>query len=119
MFYRALHIISTSRYRLPVRRFIFDLFDIPLDPENVAALAEAARTLVMGTAKPPTAGRRRAISVLFAAPKAQAQGSDDEEDTGLATHRPGMKKGHAPPTVSLRPKSTIQGFGEVLQEESL
>ncbi|VDC00682.1 unnamed protein product [Peniophora sp. CBMAI 1063] len=119
MFYRALHIISTSRYRLPVRRFIFDLFDIQLDPDNVAGLADASRTLVMGPAKPPAAGRRRAMSVLFAAPKAQAQGSDDEEDTGLATHRPGAKKGHAPPTVSLRPKSTIQGFGEALPEESL
>ena len=119
MFYRALHIISTSRYRLPVRRFIFDLFDIPLDPETVTALTDSSRTLVMGPAKPPAAGRRRAMSVLFAAPKAQAQGSDDEEETGLATHRPGAKKTHAPPTVSLRPKSTIQGFGETLQEESV
>ncbi|KAI0036452.1 Rapamycin-insensitive companion of mTOR, N-term-domain-containing protein [Vararia minispora EC-137] len=111
MFYRALHIVSTSRYRLPVRRFIFDLFDIPLDQDSVQQLSECARTLAMGHVKVPTStGRRRAMSVLFAAPKAHPSGSDEEEDGALGTHRPNAKKANAPPVVSLEPKTTIKGF---------
>jgi rapamycin-insensitive companion of mTOR len=40
LFHRALHAMSTRRYRFPVRRYIIELFDIKLD-ENI--LAELAR----------------------------------------------------------------------------
>ena len=39
LFYRALHTISTQRYRLPVRRYIFELFDIHLDADVIRALS--------------------------------------------------------------------------------
>ncbi|KAF8517336.1 Rapamycin-insensitive companion of mTOR, N-term-domain-containing protein [Gautieria morchelliformis] len=45
LFYRALHTISTQRYRLPVRRYIFELFDIPLDAEVVRALSAYGHTV--------------------------------------------------------------------------
>ena len=47
MFYRALHMISTSRYRLPVRRYVFDLFDIDLDGDVLRQLEESAKTLAL------------------------------------------------------------------------
>ena len=45
MFYRALHTISTQKFRLPVRRYIFDLFSIELDADVVRQLAESAVAL--------------------------------------------------------------------------
>ncbi|KIO29376.1 hypothetical protein M407DRAFT_70503 [Tulasnella calospora MUT 4182] len=44
LFYRVLHIISTQRYRLPVRRYILDLFDIDLDPDIMNALYNLSNT---------------------------------------------------------------------------
>lgn len=38
LFYRALQTISKQRYRLPVRRYIFDLFDVQFDAETINAL---------------------------------------------------------------------------------
>lgn len=42
LFYRALHVVSTNHHRLPIRRFLFELFDIRLTPDVIAALREAA-----------------------------------------------------------------------------
>ncbi|KAG8949781.1 hypothetical protein FRC04_008321 [Tulasnella sp. 424] len=44
LFYRVLHILSTQRYRLPVRRYILDLFDIDLDPDVMNALYNLSAT---------------------------------------------------------------------------
>ena len=41
MFYRALHMISTSRCRPPARRYDFDLFDIDLDGDVLSQLDES------------------------------------------------------------------------------
>jgi rapamycin-insensitive companion of mTOR len=114
MFYRALHTISTSRYRLSARRFIFDLFDIALDQDTAQQLVDSARTLALGPAKPQiSAGRRRAMSVLFAAPKQHASGSDEEEEGTHVTNRAGTKRSNLPPELCLRPRDTIVGFGDV------
>jgi hypothetical protein len=55
MFYRALHMISTSRYRLPVRRYVFDLFDTDLDEDVLRHLTESEKTLALpvSEAAPP------------------------------------------------------------------
>ena len=45
MFYRALHTISTQKYRLPVRRYIIDLFNIELDADVVRQLSDCAISL--------------------------------------------------------------------------
>ncbi|QRV77606.1 STE16 protein [Ceratobasidium sp. AG-Ba] len=45
LFYRALHILGTQRFRLPVRRYVLDLFDIRLDPAVVAAMHEFGQSL--------------------------------------------------------------------------
>ena len=45
MFYRALHTISSQKYRLPVRRYIFDLFNVELDADVVKKLTDCAISL--------------------------------------------------------------------------
>ena len=45
MFFRALHTISTQKYRLPVRRYILDLFTVELDADVVRQLTESAVAL--------------------------------------------------------------------------
>lgn len=109
MFYRALHAISTSRYRLPVRRFIFDLFAIELDYDVVKQLAEYAKVLrapVSKEVKPNPNGR--VVSVLFSTSRAAASESDEEEEVSNS-HRPAKADA---PVMSLRPRSTVVGFGE-------
>ncbi len=103
-FYRALHTISTSRYRLPVRRYVFDLFDIDLDEDVLRQLGESAKTLVLPASEPaPSQPNGRVVSVLFAAPRAHGSESDEEDE-------PPPVPQHGPPVISLRPKSTIVGF---------
>ncbi|CUA72508.1 Protein ste16 [Schizosaccharomyces pombe 972h-] [Rhizoctonia solani] len=45
LFYRALHILGTQRFRLPVRRYVLDLFDIKLDPAVINLLHEFGKKL--------------------------------------------------------------------------
>ncbi|KAI0004603.1 Rapamycin-insensitive companion of mTOR, N-term-domain-containing protein [Russula compacta] len=104
MFYRALHMISTLRYRLPVRRYIFDLFDIDIDEDVLCQLGECATALALPASEavpPPPHGR--VVSVLFAAPRAHASGSDEEDEVPPVPQ-------HGAPVISLRPRSTIVGF---------
>lgn len=104
VFYRALHTISTSRYRQPVRRYVFDLFDIDLDEEVLRQLEESAKTLVLSASESaPSQPNGRVVSVLFAAPRAHGSESDEEDE-------PPPVPQHRPPVISLRPKSTIVGF---------
>ncbi len=105
MFYRALHMISTSRYRLPVRRYVFDLFDIDLDAEVLRQLDESAKALALPASEAaPPQQNSRVVSVLFAAPRAHAAESDEEDEVPPVPQ-------HAP-VISLRPRSTVVGFGD-------
>jgi len=104
VFYRALHMISTSRYRLPVRRYIFDLFDIDLDEDVLRELGESAKALALPASESaPPQPNGRVVSVLFATPRVHTSESDEE---GESPHLPQ----HGPPVISLRPRSTIVGF---------
>ena len=104
MFYRALHMMSTSRYRLPVRRYIFDLFDIDLNKDVLHQLDESAKGLALPASEAaPTQPNSRVVSVLFAAPRTHASGSDEEDEAPPVPQ-------HGAPVISLRPRSTIVGF---------
>ncbi|KAI0259840.1 Rapamycin-insensitive companion of mTOR, middle domain-containing protein [Gloeopeniophorella convolvens] len=104
MFYRALHMVSTSRYRQPVRRYIFDLFDIDIDEDVLRQLGDAAKTLALAPSRAAaTAPNGRVVSVLFAAPRAHASESDEEDEAPPVPQ-------HGAPIMSLRPRSTIIGF---------
>lgn len=43
--------LESYHYRLPARRFIFDLFNLPLTPENVGLIAEAEAKLRNSTGR--------------------------------------------------------------------
>jgi rapamycin-insensitive companion of mTOR len=85
-----------------VRRYVFDLFDIDLDGDVLRQLDESAKALALpvSEAAPPQQNSR--VSVLFAAPRAHAAESDEEDEA------PPLPQ-HAP-VISLRPKSTVVGF---------
>ena len=120
MFYRALYTISSQKYRLPVRRYIFDLFNIELDADVVKQLSDCAisqRIPLTGdgasavdpspiqekprdTIMPPVKPRQSVRPVVS---ESEDEGSDVEEKEVAA------KKRRAP-VMSLRPKSRIIGF---------
>jgi rapamycin-insensitive companion of mTOR len=41
LFYRAIHLLCTCRYRSTVRTYVLDQFDIPLDQKSVHAILQA------------------------------------------------------------------------------
>ncbi|KAJ8516654.1 hypothetical protein ONZ45_g6075 [Pleurotus djamor] len=64
LFYRALHIISTQRYRLPVRRYILDLFSVDLNQDTIAAIEKHAESL---QAKSPSVPNKHDANRMSAA----------------------------------------------------
>ena len=112
MLYRALHIISTQRYRLPVRRYILDLFNLELNPQLVNALNTAADDLrAPPTYKPPRTDSIR-LSVFGRIGKSrhasESDESDEEDAQNIPTHQ--NKPPDERPILSLRPVSTVIGF---------
>ena len=112
MFYRALHTISSQRYRAPVRRYVIDLFTIELDVDVVKTLLECQESLKLppdapeADAPPP---RPRVISMI-GRPGHNRRVSDSDEESILDDEEssPAIER-H--PTISLRPVSRIVGFG--------
>ncbi|KAI0366921.1 hypothetical protein BV20DRAFT_1001539 [Pilatotrama ljubarskyi] len=116
MFYRALHTISSQKYRLPVRRYIFDLFNVDLDADVVRQLSECAISLrVPFTAQEPSEPSEP--SPVEAQPQPPAfrpvpvrhHVDESDEESDLEEKEVAKKKPRAP-VMSLRPKSRIIGF---------
>ncbi|KAH9841656.1 Rapamycin-insensitive companion of mTOR, N-term-domain-containing protein [Rhodofomes roseus] len=108
MYFRALHTISSQKYRMPVRRYILDLFDVELDAAMVSRLAECATTLrVQPTHKLAKPSLTRVVSIV-GRPNPEHRASDSEdEDSGEDERAAVVEK---PPVMSLRPMSRIVGF---------
>lgn len=109
MFYRALHIISTQRYRQPVRRYIVDLFTLELDSVVVAALSECAKTMRAHPSYEPTTSDVNRLSMFGRMGRSRRNSEsddDDEMDTGVVQKAPVAEQ----PAISLRPMSRIIGF---------
>src|ERR1700730_3056619 len=108
IFFRALHAISTQRYRLPVRRYILELFTIELDPEVVASLEEYSRTLRAPIAtklrKSPSAG----VVSVFGLLGPSRRVSDSDEDELDADEQSDAAVEH--PAIRLQPVNRITGF---------
>ncbi|THV00832.1 hypothetical protein K435DRAFT_827891 [Dendrothele bispora CBS 962.96] len=108
MFFRVLHIISTSRYRLPVRRYIMDLFNVELDAKVVATFVECARTLKASPSyRPPESDLNRRFSIFGRARNPEESDEDDEVDEEPPP-LPNIKREQPP--LNLRPVSRIVGF---------
>ena len=108
MFYRALHAISSQKYRLPVRRYILDLFNIELNEDVVKKLGEHASRLRMKTASREARARAsRAMSILGRPARQRHVSESDDESVSEDEEVPEIKK-H--PVLNLRPQSRIVGF---------
>ena len=107
MLYRALHVISSQRYRLPVRRYVLDLFNIELDDQVVRKLQEhAVKLRVKATPGDATVRASRAMSVVMRPPQYARISDSDEESTD--DEEPSDVKKH--PVIKTRPQSQIVGF---------
>ncbi|KAF9004644.1 Rapamycin-insensitive companion of mTOR, N-term-domain-containing protein [Cyathus striatus] len=112
VFYRALHIISTHRYRLPVRRYIMDLFSLELNEELVGKLKEHATTLKAPPAyKPPRPDIAR-LSMLGRLGRSRrgSESDDSDEDEALDELSSQHKPMEDQPAISLQPVSKVVGF---------
>ncbi|KAI9064633.1 hypothetical protein FKP32DRAFT_1648919 [Trametes sanguinea] len=115
MFYRALHTISSQKYRLPVRRYILDLFNIELDASTVQQLSECAISLrIPLTAQEPAEPSEPSPveekpAPFRPRPVRHHVDESDEEESDVEEKEPAAKKPRAP-VMSLRPKSRIIGF---------
>ncbi len=113
MFYRALHLLSTQRYRLPVRRYIVDLFNLDLSPEVVAALERSAQSLKADPSnKPPdsTVTRMSIFGRIGRARRPSESESSEDGDAvagGNAANGPPRDQG---PVLKLKPVKKTVGF---------
>ncbi|KAJ8080510.1 hypothetical protein PM082_017343 [Marasmius tenuissimus] len=109
MLYRALHTISTSRYRLPVRRYILDLFNVEWDESAIKVFTECATTLKANSSyRLPESDLNRRLS-MFSRSRRQSE-SDGEEDDEVGPTPPLPTILEKQPPISLRPMSRIIGF---------
>jgi large subunit ribosomal protein L17e len=109
MYFRALHTVSTQRYRLPVRRYILDLFTIELDADVVASISESARAL---KASPSFKVSKEANRVSMFGPLGRprrSSESDDDDDELDVDDAPKPAAGEQP-VIRVRPVSHITGF---------
>src|ERR1700722_18715790 len=109
-FYRALHIISTQRYRLPVRRYILDLFTIELNNDVVQALSDYATTLrAPPSFKPPdTSSNRASIFGRMGRPRRASESDEDERELDVIEEHPVFSQER--PAITLQPVHVIAGF---------
>jgi len=109
MFFRALHIISTQRYRLPVRRYIMDLFNLELNPELVITLKECSASLKAHPSHQPYKSDTSRLSIFGRLGRRRPSESDDEDDELDVPSTPTVLPNDQP-VISLQPVSKIIGF---------
>ena len=119
MFYRALHTISSQKYRIPVRRYIFDLFNIDLDADVVKQLSDSAISLriplavqgqeVVDTSPAPERPRQTIVQTFRQRPARHHVSESEDDESDVEEKEVTAKKPRAP-VMSLRPKSRIIGF---------
>jgi rapamycin-insensitive companion of mTOR len=111
MLYRALHSISTSKYKQPVRRYILDLFSLQLDQATIQGLVAARKQLHASATHKPSSRvtNPRAFSIIGHRRHVHPDGDSDSSDDELGPPPP-----IPPPKAArtLRPMSRIVGFAE-------
>jgi len=108
-FYRALNTISTQRFRLPVRRYILDLFNIELDGDVVKSLSECAKALrAPPSFKQPKSPSNRVVSMFGRLGRSRRASESDDEASDTAENENIVIE--EKPVITLRPVSRIIGF---------
>ncbi|KAL4262714.1 RICTOR family protein [Pleurotus pulmonarius] len=108
MLYRALHTISTQRFRLPVRRYILELFNVELNSETAAAMEKCAEVLQTKSPSQPTIKEANRISIFGRLGRHDSESDDEEDDLDPRGKASTMVVGQ--PVINLRPVSKIIGF---------
>jgi hypothetical protein len=112
--YRVIHTISTQKYRLPVRRYIFDLFNVDLDMDVIKVFMECEKSLrlppqaVNGESSRQTERPPRVISI-FSHHVIPSDESDVEDDISELQEKQRRINSTKRP-ISLRPAKTVVGF---------
>lgn len=105
--------LSTQRYRLPVRRYILDLFSLDLDSQSVLSLEKSAQKLKADPSyKPPSAtiARMSMIGRLTKTRRPSESESSEDEDSSMGGNAPnGVPKDQGTVFV-LKPVTRIVGF---------
>ena len=100
--------ISTQRYRLPVRRYIIELFNQEMDQNLVEGLHAAATKLQASPSyKPPKTDTFR-MSVFGSKRTSEDDESDEDGDPDTPPARAKPPEEH--PTINLQPLKKIVGF---------
>ncbi|TRM64014.1 Rapamycin-insensitive companion of mTOR, middle domain-containing protein [Schizophyllum amplum] len=110
MFYRALHTISAQHYRLPVRRYIIDLFNVDLDATSVTALRETSRTLIPHPSHKPSYSEVNRYSMLGRLARPASDDDMDGEVTSAASSTEADMKAEEPAPVALPAVNRTIGF---------
>jgi rapamycin-insensitive companion of mTOR len=115
MLYRAIHIISRSKYKQPVRRYVLDLFDLQLNADTVTQLVSCEKQMHVhvvngnGAAKLSRQTNPRVFSVIdmqVMHGDGMEGGDSDDDDAPAPLPLPRRM------VRSLRPVSRIVGFAE-------
>lgn len=102
--------ISTQRYRLPVRRYIVELFNQELGQELVNALNDAkSRLKASASYEPPRTDTLR-MSVFGRLGKRRASESDESDEDGDLDTPAVQTLIKEQPTITLQPLEKIVGF---------
>lgn len=112
LFYRVLDMLSTQRFRLPVRRYILDLFDILLDANVVQELAVCAQNLQApgNTLSPKVTKLKPRVVSMFGRPGRGRNPSDSSEDDESMDSEEEPREIVVERPVSLLPVKRVQGF---------
>ena len=115
VFYRVLHTISTQKYRLLVRRYIFDLFNVELDEETMRAFAVCEGALRMDQAPDSnTVSLQRTASRVITSFGHRAMDSDESGEDEVSEVKGITRKFNTSRRpVSLKPtRKIVGGFDE-------
>lgn len=110
MFYRALNIISTQPYRLQIRRFIVDLFNLELNQELVQKLKQCATMLKVHPSYKLSASDTSRLSMFGPLGRPRRTSISDEEDELDPPTTNAVSTEAQEPVITLQPIHKIAGF---------
>ncbi|KAG6812566.1 hypothetical protein H0H92_002218 [Tricholoma furcatifolium] len=113
MFYRALNIISTQRYRLPIRRYIIDLFNLELNPDLVQKLKQCAAVLKVHPSYKLSASDTSRLSMFGPLGRPRRTSISDEEDELDPPTKTAIPAEAQQPVMKLQPAAKIIGFDPI------
>ncbi|KAG6820706.1 hypothetical protein H0H93_012759 [Arthromyces matolae] len=114
MFFRALNIISTQRYRLPIRRFIMDLFNLELNQELVKKLKQAETILKVHPSYKLSASDTSRLSMFGPLGRPRRTSISDEEDELDPPTTNAAPVVAQQPVITLQPIHKVVGFDGIM-----